>query len=175
MSTEGTSDVLLDMSATIPRGGSEIKPFREEMRDQVFKVRDDNHDGNIFRSWDMLTDAEKRRANEIEEAEAGKASAFKVKPREVEYVRPLGDRVIVLPDAAEEMIGSFYIPDVAQERPARGTILAIGPDVSAGQLGLSMRVIYGHFTGSECMHGGKECLVMREADIYGVVYIHTVG
>lgn len=174
MSTEGTSDVLLDMSATIPRGGSEIKPFREEMRDQVFKVRDDNHDGNIFRSWDMLTDAEKRRANEIEEAEAGKASAFKVKPREVEYIVPFGDRIVVLPDSPEELVGSLYVPDTAQERPARGTVLAIGPLVDKESIGEGMKVIYGHFTGSECMHGGKECLIMREADLYGGVRTVTV-
>jgi len=102
-------------------------------------------------------------------------SDFKVKPREVEYVDPLGDRIVVLPDAAEEMIGSFYVPDTAQERPARGTVLAIGPLVDKESIREGMRVIYGHFTGSECMHAGKECLVMREADLYGVVRTQLVG
>lgn len=126
MSSEGTSDVLLDMSATIPHAGTPT-------------------------------------------------SDFKVKPREVEYIVPFDDRIVVLPDAPEEMIGSFYIPDVAQERPARGTIVAIGRGVTNWELAEGTRVIYGHFTGSECMHGGKECLIMRVADLYGAVFTQTVG
>lgn len=129
MSTEGTSDVLLDMSATIPRGGSAL-------------------------------------------VDAG-GSEFKVKPRAVEYVRPFGDRLVVLPDSPEELVGSLYVPDTAQERPARGTVVACGPDVDVALM-VGMKVIYGHFTGSECLHAGKECLIMRVADLYGEVVTELV-
>lgn len=92
------------------------------------------------------------------------ASEFKVKPRTTELLLPLGDRVVVRPDDAEEMIGSFYVPDVAKERPARGTVMAVGPEVTAVAAG--DRVLYGHYTGSEAVHEGAEVLVLRAEDLY---------
>lgn len=103
-------------------------------------------------------------------------SEFKIKAQPIEYLEPFGDRVVVRPDSPEEMMGSFYIPDVAQERPARGTVLAVGPGhrlddgtylplpVKPGD-----RVIYGHFTGSEAVHNREEVLVLREADLFARV------
>lgn len=103
-------------------------------------------------------------------------SEFKIKDAPAEFLVPFEDRVIVRPDSAEEMIGSFYVPDVAQERPARGTVLAVGPGyrlddgsyvpltVQAGD-----RVIYGHFTGAEATHGREQVLVLRAADLFAKV------
>lgn len=106
------------------------------------------------------------------------APAFKIKAQPLEYLEPFGDRVIVRPDSAEEKIGSFYVPDVAQERPARGTVLAVGPGhrlddgtyvplvVQPGD-----KVIYGHFTGAEALFGREEVLVLREADLFAKVRV----
>ena len=93
-------------------------------------------------------------------------SAFKVKARPVQMLRPLGDRLIVLPDPPEDMVGLIHKPDIAQERPARGTVVAIGPAVSAVQVG--DRVLYGHFTGAEMEHNGAEHLCLREDDVFCV-------
>ena len=43
-------------------------------------------------------------------------------------VKPLADRVVVEPAAAEEMSsGGIILPDTAQEKPQQGTIVATGP------------------------------------------------
>ncbi len=43
-------------------------------------------------------------------------------------LRPLEDRVIVEPAKAEEVTKSgIVLPDTAQEKPQRGTVLAVGP------------------------------------------------
>jgi chaperonin GroES len=103
-------------------------------------------------------------------------SPFKIKNQPLEVLEPFADRVVVRPDSAEEMIGSFYVPDVAQERPARGTVLAVGPghrldDGSYVPLTVQPgdRVIYGHFTGAEAVYGREAVLVLREADLFAKV------
>ncbi len=43
-------------------------------------------------------------------------------------IRPLDDRVVVKPEEAEETTaGGIVLPDSAQEKPQRGTVVAIGP------------------------------------------------
>ncbi len=96
-------------------------------------------------------------------------SAFKIRPRARQVLRPLGDRVVVLPDPPEEMIGLLHKPDIAKDRPARGTIVACGPSVSTVYPG--QRVLYAHFTGAEVEHDGEEHLVLREEDIFAVAEI----
>lgn len=89
--------------------------------------------------------------------------------RPLDVLRPFGDRVVVLPDPPEDMIGSFYVPDTAQARPARGTVVAIGPHVSTA-IRIGQRVLYGHFTGSGAMHGRAEVKLLREADLFAAIY-----
>ena len=92
-------------------------------------------------------------------------TTFKVKARPVQMVHPLGDRLIVLPDPPEEMLSeSILAPDIAKERPARGTVIATGPLVSVVKMG--DKVLYGHFTGAELLHNGAEHLCLREDDIF---------
>ena len=42
-------------------------------------------------------------------------------------LKPLADRVLVEPLAAEEKVGGIYIPDTAKEKPQKGKVIAIGP------------------------------------------------
>ena len=43
-------------------------------------------------------------------------------------IRPLDDRVVIEPMAAEETTaGGIVLPDAAQEKPQRGTVVAVGP------------------------------------------------
>lgn len=88
--------------------------------------------------------------------------------QEFELLSPLDDRIVVLPDSAEERIGSMYVPDTAQQRPARGTVVEVGPGVTKVHPG--QRVLYGHFTGTEAMHGRAEVLLLREDDVYAIVH-----
>ena len=43
-------------------------------------------------------------------------------------LKPLDDRIVVRPNAAEERTASgLVIPDTAKEKPQQGTVLAVGP------------------------------------------------
>lgn len=87
-------------------------------------------------------------------------------------IKPLADRVLVEPAAAEEKTaGGIIIPDTAKEKPQRGTVVAIGngkPDepmtVKAGD-----SVLYGKYAGTEINVEGNDYLIMRESDIFAIV------
>ncbi len=87
-------------------------------------------------------------------------------------IKPLADRVIVEPAAAEEKTaGGIIIPDTAKEKPQKGKILAVGngkPDepmtVKKGDI-----VLYGKYAGTEITVEGKDYLIMRESDIFAIV------
>ena len=79
-------------------------------------------------------------------------------------LKPLADRVLVKPDEAEQKTASgLYIASNAQEKPQRGTIVAVG-DVKVGDV-----VSYGKFGGNEVKVDGEKYLLMRADDIYAVV------
>jgi chaperonin GroES len=92
-------------------------------------------------------------------------------------IRPLGDRVIVEPLEQEEKTASgIYIPETAKEKPQEGLILAVGEgrrdeegdripmDVKAGD-----RVLFAKYAGTEVKVDGKKLLIMKEADILGIL------
>ena len=41
-------------------------------------------------------------------------------------IKPLADRVLVLPAPAEEKVGGIIIPDTAKEKPQRGDRKSVG-------------------------------------------------
>ncbi|MDB9964484.1 co-chaperone GroES [Vicingaceae bacterium] len=87
-------------------------------------------------------------------------------------VKPIADRVLVEPAAAEEKTaGGIIIPDTAKEKPQKGKIVAVGngkPDepmtVKEGDT-----VLYGKFAGTEINIEGKDYLIMRESDLFAIV------
>ena len=87
-------------------------------------------------------------------------------------VKPLADRVLVEPAAAEEKTaGGIIIPDTAKEKPQKGKIVAVGngkPDepmtVKEGDT-----VLYGKFAGTEINIEGEDYLIMRESDLFAIV------
>lgn len=91
-------------------------------------------------------------------------------------IKPLSDRVVVKPEAAEEKTSSgLYIPDTAKEKPQRGKVVAVGPGrVENGtKIDMSVRegdaVLYGKYSGTEITIDGEDFLIMRETDILGIV------
>lgn len=87
-------------------------------------------------------------------------------------IKPLADRVLVEPAAAEEKTASgIFIPDSAQEKPQRGQIVAIGNGKVDEPLTVKVgdSVLYGKYSGTEIEHEGKKYLIMREADIFAIV------
>ena len=87
-------------------------------------------------------------------------------------IKPLADRVIVEPAAAETKTASgIIIPDTAQEKPQRGTVVAAGngkPDEPM-TVKVNDKVLYGQYSGQEIKLDGKDFLIMKEADIYGIL------
>jgi chaperonin GroES len=92
-------------------------------------------------------------------------------------IKPLQDRVLVRRIVVDEKTaGGIIIPDSAQEKPAEGEVLAVGPgardedgkihslDVSKGD-----RVLFGKFGGTEVKLDGEELLIMKESDIMGII------
>jgi len=92
-------------------------------------------------------------------------------------LKPLGDRVVVKPNEAEEQTKSgLVIPDTAQEKPQKGKVAAVGEgrltedgerlpiDVSVGDV-----VIYGKYSGQEIKLDGEEYMILKADDIYAIV------
>ncbi|MDQ3072882.1 MAG: co-chaperone GroES [Bacteroidota bacterium] len=92
-------------------------------------------------------------------------------------VKPLSDRVLVKPAAAEEVTKSgIIIPDTAKEKPQRGKVVAAGPGKISDQgelvkasVNVGDEVLYGKYAGTEINIEGEDYLIMREADILAIV------
>jgi chaperonin GroES len=87
-------------------------------------------------------------------------------------IKPLADRVLVLPMAAETKTASgIYIPDTAKEKPQKGKVVAVGPGTKDDQVTVKIgnTVLYGKFSGTELKLDGIDYLMMRESDILGTI------
>ena len=94
----------------------------------------------------------------------------------VAEVRPLADRVVVVPiDAVEEMKGGLHIPDTAKEKPQQGEVVAVGPGaIEKGErmpmeLEVGQRVLYGKYSGTEVTIGDRKLLIVKESDVLAVI------
>lgn len=86
-------------------------------------------------------------------------------------IRPLADRVLVLPAPAEEKVGSIIIPDTAKEKPLHGKIVATGNGTKDEEMILKEgdEVLYGKYSGTELEYEGKKYLIMRQSDVLAVL------
>ena len=87
-------------------------------------------------------------------------------------IKPLADRVLVEPMAAEEKTASgIYIPDTAKEKPQRGKVVAVGPGTKDEKMTVSVgdTVLYGKYSGTELKFDGSDYLMMRESDILAII------
>jgi chaperonin GroES len=92
-------------------------------------------------------------------------------------LKPLHDRVVIRRlEEDEKTAGGIIIPDTAKEKPMRGEVLAAGPgarredgklvplDVRVGDI-----VLFGKWSGTEVKLDGEELVIMKEADIMGII------
>jgi chaperonin GroES len=92
-------------------------------------------------------------------------------------IQPLHDRIIIEAAAKEERsAGGIILPDAAQEKPQRGTVLAVGPGkrLDSGQLSamdvkVGDTVLYGKYAGTEVTVSGKDYIILRADDVLGVI------
>ena len=87
-------------------------------------------------------------------------------------VKPLADRVIIEPAAAEEKTaGGIIIPDTAKEKPKKGKVIAAGSGKKDEPVTVKEgdTVLYGQYSGTEIKIDGNDYLIMRESDIFAIV------
>lgn len=87
-------------------------------------------------------------------------------------IKPLADRVLVAPAAAEEKtIGGTIIPDTAKEKPLQGTVVAAGNGTKDEEMVLKVgdTVLYGKYAGTEVEFEGEKYLIMRQSDVLAVL------
>ena len=87
-------------------------------------------------------------------------------------IKPLSDRVVIEPLAAETQTASgLYIPDSAKEKPQQGKVLAVGKGTKDEPTTVKIgdTVLYGKYAGTELKLEGNEYLIMRESDILAII------
>ncbi|MDD2288265.1 MAG: co-chaperone GroES [Bacteroidales bacterium] len=87
-------------------------------------------------------------------------------------VKPLADRVLVKPAAAEQKTAAgIIIPDTAKEKPMRGEIIAVGQGKKDEPMTVKVgdKVLYGKYSGTEINIDGEDFLIMKESDIYAII------
>lgn len=87
-------------------------------------------------------------------------------------IKPLADRVLILPAPAEEKtIGGIIIPDTAKEKPLKGEVVAVGQGTKDEEMVLKVgdTVLYGKYAGTELEVEGGKYLIMRQSDILATI------
>ncbi|MFH0946067.1 MAG: co-chaperone GroES [Planctomycetota bacterium] len=103
--------------------------------------------------------------------------ATKTKNKTKTTVKPINDHVLVRPTEAEDRTrGGIILPDTAKEKPAEGTVIALGEgrildDGSRAkfQIKKNDRVIYSKYAGHDITIDGQEYKVIQESDVYAVI------
>ena len=89
---------------------------------------------------------------------------------------PLGDRVVIEPSEGEDVTpGGILVPETAQEKPQRGTILAVGRgrrDENGKRIKMDVKiddkVLYAKYAGVEIKVNAKKVLILKETDILAI-------
>jgi chaperonin GroES len=92
-------------------------------------------------------------------------------------LRPIGDRVLVLPAKEGEVKkGGIIIPDTAKEKPQEGKIVSLGTGKTDDngkkvpfEVKVGDRVVFSKYGGTEIKVDGEEHVILREEDILGVL------
>ena len=87
-------------------------------------------------------------------------------------IKPLSDRVLIEPVAAETQTASgIFIPATAKEKPQKGTVVAVGNGKKDYTMTVKVgdTVLYGKYAGTELKLDGTDYLIMREDDILAII------
>ena len=97
---------------------------------------------------------------------------YNIQNKKTMNIKPLADRVLILPAPAEEKtIGGIIIPDTAKEKPLKGEVIAVGNGTKDEEMVLKVgdTVLYGKYAGTELEVEGNKCLIMRQSDVLAVL------
>ena len=87
-------------------------------------------------------------------------------------IKPLADRVLILPQPAEEKtIGGIIIPETAKEKPLQGKVVAAGNGTKDEEMLIAVgdQVLYGKYAGTEIEFEGEKYLIMRQSDVLAIL------
>tara|TARA_B100000282_G_C31670319_1_gene461870 strand:+ start:86 stop:364 length:279 start_codon:yes stop_codon:yes gene_type:complete len=87
-------------------------------------------------------------------------------------IKPLSDRVLIEPAKAETTtVSGIIIPDTAQEKPQKGTVVAVGNGTKDHEMSVKIgdHVLYGKYSGTELKFEGTDYLMMRESDLLAII------
>ena len=87
-------------------------------------------------------------------------------------IKPIADRVLIkVSDAETTTQSGIIIPDNAQEKPQKGTVIAVGKGTKEQPITVKVgdTVLYGKYAGTELKHEGEEFIFMRESDIFAII------
>ena len=87
-------------------------------------------------------------------------------------ITPLVDRVLVQAAAAETKTASgIIIPDTAQEKPQKGSVVAVGKGTKENPITVKIgdNILYGKYAGTELNYDGEDYLIMKESDILAII------
>ncbi len=87
-------------------------------------------------------------------------------------IKPLADRVVIKPTAAEEVtVAGIIIPDSAKEKPLKGEVVAAGAGSKDEEMVLKVgdQVLYGKYAGTEIELEGEKYLIMRQSDVLAIL------
>jgi chaperonin GroES len=87
-------------------------------------------------------------------------------------IKPLFDKVLVRLAEVPGSVGRIILPDNAKDKPMKGTVLAVGPDVDCGEedpeeLLVGRTVIFNYYSPT-AVPGSKDLVFIKEADLLGV-------
>ena len=97
---------------------------------------------------------------------------YNIQNKKIMNIKPLADRVLILPAPAEEKtIGGIIIPDTAKEKPLKGEVIAVGNGTKDEEMVLKVgdTVLYGKYAGTELEVEGTKYLIMRQSDVLAVL------
>jgi chaperonin GroES len=85
-------------------------------------------------------------------------------------VKPLADRVLVKPEKSEsKTAGGIIIPDTAQEKTQKASVIAIGDDKEKIKVKVGDKIIHDKYAGSAIKIDGDDYLIVKGEDIIAVI------
>ena len=87
-------------------------------------------------------------------------------------IKPLADRVLIQPAAAEEKtVSGIIIPDSAKEKPLKGHVIAGGTGTKDEEMvhKAGDSVLFGKYAGTELDLEGEKYLIMRQSDVLAIL------
>ena len=87
-------------------------------------------------------------------------------------ITPLADRVLIKVSEAETTTSSgIIIPDTAQEKPQKGTVVAVGKGTKENPMTVKVGdiVLYGKYSMQELKHENEDFIIMKESDIFAII------